>query len=202
MTRIVPVSLVLALTLLAVRAANAQEAPSQPSLSAEQIAELEAGEVIVHTQRGAMNRGDVVGLVCAPLDEVWAIIRDFNQNHTWYPDMLESTLVASGRGRGVTDMPWPISNRNWEIEMSQSVEDVGGIESHVGRYQYVQGSGNLEEMYGFWLVRPWPNGCTLVRYVLNADIGVALPSGIINWAARRMLPGIVTGLRERWDQLH
>jgi hypothetical protein len=191
-------------SLLATAGASAQsvEAPSQPTLTADEIAELEAGEPIVRTRRGDINRGEVVGLVCEPIEEVWAIVRDFNNLHVWYPDMLDSEVTGTGRGRGQTDMPWPISNRNWEIEATQSEQVVGGINSYVATFDYIDGSGNLEDMFGYWLVRDWDNGCTMIRYVLNADLGIALPNSIVSWAAGRMLPGIVTGLRERHDDLH
>lgn len=181
---------------------QAVEAPSQPTLTADEVAEIESGGAVVRTRRGDINRGEVVGLVCEPIEQVWAIVRDFNNLHVWYPDMLDSEVTGTGRGRGQTDMPWPISNRNWEIEATQSEQVVGGINSYVATFDYIEGSGNLEEMYGYWLVRNWDNGCTMIRYVLNADLGIALPNSIISWAAGRMLPGIVTGLRERHDDLH
>lgn len=183
-------------------AAQSVEAPTQPSLSADEVASIESGEVVVHTRRGTPNRGEVVGLVCAPISEVWAIVRDFNNLHRWYPDMEDSQLIATGHGRGQTNMPWPISDRNWEIAATQGEQTVGGVSSYVATFDYIEGSGNLEEMFGYWLVREWDNGCTMVRYVLNADLGIALPSSIVNWAARRMLPGIITGLRDRHDDLY
>lgn len=182
--------------------ALASEAPTQPTLSADEVAEIESGGIVVHTQRGDINRGEVVGLVCAPFSELQAIVTDFNNLHVWYPDMLDSTVISAGVGRGQTDMPWPISNRNWEIAVTRGTQTVGGIESWVATFDYIEGSGNLEEMYGYWMLRQYNDECVMLRYVLNADLGIALPNSIVNWAASRMLPGIVEGLRERWDELY
>ena len=101
-------------------------------------------------------------------------------------------------------MPWPISDRRWEINSERSEQTLDGVESLVTEYVYIEGSGNMDEMHGYWVVQPWPDDpeYTLVKYVVNADLGVALPRSIINWAARRMLPGIIDGLQGRHDDLH
>ena len=186
--------------------ASAQETPAIPSLSADQIAEMRDGEVMVSTQRGDPNRGEAIGIVCAPIDELWEIVLDFDNMHRWFPDMLVSDIVSrdgeGAVGYGETNMPWPVANRTWQARTVPGQRTIGGVEAYVAVYEYVDGSGNMDEMYGYWLLTPADDGCTLVRYVVNADLGIWLPDVIINWASRRLLPGTVEGLGERWEALH
>jgi len=208
--RILPAILV-ALALLAPTVAFAQsESPTQPSLTSSQEAEIESGEIIVRTRRGSrdnggINRGESIGLVCAPMDEVVAILEDFTNQVHWMPDLEEATVISQSEriGEGRTHMPWPIADRRWRVQLDPETRDVNGIESYVATYTNVEyDDGNMDALYGYWLIREYNDECTLVRYVINADIGVALPQAIINWASRRLLPGVITGLRDRHEAVY
>lgn len=204
--RLLSTCVVLTFALLLPAVAGAQEQPEIPNLTADQIAELRDGEVMVSTERGDLNRGEAIGIICAPIDELWAIITDFDNMHRWFPDMLSSESVertsSGGVGNGETNMPWPVANRRWQTRTVAGERSLGGVTAYVAEYEYVEGSGNLDEMHGYWLLAPADDGCTLVRYVVNADLGIWLPDAIINWASRRMLPGTVEGMAERWEALY
>jgi hypothetical protein len=60
----------------------------------------------------------------------------------------------------------------------------------------------MDDVNGYWLLTSHSSGCTLVRYVINADLGIWLPDAIINWATRSMLPGIISGLRDRHGDVY
>lgn len=202
--------LVLSFVIVPVTASAQSESPTQPSLTSSQEAELESGEIIVRTRRGSrdnggVNRGESIGLVCAPMDEVVAILEDFPNQTAWMPDLETATVISTTEriGEGRTHMPWPIADRRWRVQLNPETRDVNGVESYVATYENVEfDDGNMDALYGYWLIREYNDECTLVRYVINADIGVALPPAIINWASRRLLPGVITGLRERHDALH
>ena len=114
---------------------TAQEAPAIPSLSADQIAEMRDGEVMVSTQRGDPNRGEAIGIVCAPIDELWEIVLDFDDMHRWFPDMLVSNIVSrdgeGAIGYGETNMPWPVANRTWQARTVPEQRTIGGVEAYV-----------------------------------------------------------------------
>jgi hypothetical protein len=136
------------------------------------------------------------------------IITDTNNQYIWFPDMLESEMLTrterTGRSRGITNMPWPISNRNYQVDGEYNQYTFDGHECHAIEYQYVPGSGNMDALFGYYLLCPY-NGSTertIMKYVINADVGVWLPAAVISWAQRRMLPGIVEGLRERYEVVH
>lgn len=187
---------------------SAQEAVSPISVSAEQRTQLEAGETLVATETGQINRGQVIGLVDAGIEPLMRIITDSDNQHLWFPDMVESALISRaddhGRSSGRTNMPWPISDRRYEVDGRYTQYTYGGHECHAIEYQYVPGSGNMDELFGYYLLCPWDgsDSRTVVKYVINADVGVWLPSGVIAWAQRRLMPGIITGLRERYELLY
>ena len=51
------------------------------------------------------------------------------------------------------------------------------IEAFIYRFDYVHGTGNIDESFGFWVLYALPDHpeWTYVRYVVNADPGIAIP---------------------------
>ena len=80
---------------------------------------------------------------------------------------------------------------------------VSGRRAWVDQFQYIPGTGNINESAGFWVLSEQPGepGWTYARYVLYGDPGISLPDFIIRWASRSALPGIMNGLRERHQKL-
>lgn len=198
--RLIPFVFVLAFALPAV----AQEAAT--AISSSEGASAVAGEILVEGERGDINRGEVIGFVNGPVDEVAAIVRDIDRHETWFPDTETSTLISSTAttsvSEGRTGVPL-VRDRYWRLDGRQESASFNGVSCEVMYYAYDDRyeDGNMEELYGYWLLCPEGNG-TLVKYVINADLGIWLPNGIITWAQRRMLPGIIEGLQERHAALH
>lgn len=190
------------LFLLAPASAWAQATPSAPNLTDAQRAQLEAGEKLVFATVDRMNRGEVIGVIDASIDDVLAVLRDYDNYTRWYPDQREAALLSRdglrARARGEIHMPFPFPNRRYIINVEQRNLTAGGERVVTVQWQYEQDSGNFNEMYGFWWLQPWNGDAsrTLCRYVLYADLGVWLPDFVIRWAQRRMLPGIIDGIRE------
>jgi hypothetical protein len=197
-----------AIVLFVANIASAQEAVTPASVSAEERALLEAGETVVATETGQINRGQVLGIVEAGIEPLMMIITDSDNQQLWFPDMVESALIFRetdhGRSSGRTNMPWPISDRRYEVDGRYTQYTFGGHGCHAIEYQYVPDSGNMDALFGYYLLCPWEgsDSRTIVKYVINADVGVWLPSGVIAWAQRRLMPGIITGLRARYEELH
>jgi hypothetical protein len=196
------------ISLLSIGVASAQERPTGFDLSAEEIALLEAGETVVATRTGEVNRGQVIGLIDAGIRPLMEIVTDTNNQYIWFPDMLESEQISreenQGRSRGVTNMPWPISNRSYMVDGRYTQYTFDGAGCHAIEYQYVPDSGNMEQLFGYYLMCPFQgsDSRTLVKYVINADLGIWLPSSIIAWAQARLMPGVIEGLRDRYNTLH
>lgn len=185
-------------------AAVAQVQAERPALDEAKMETLREGGHLRTTERGNPNRAEIVAVLPIGIDQVAEILLDYDNYLSWYPDQVAAELVSregnTAVATGTVRVPFPFRNRNYTIDVT------GGESTYQGRrvariqWQYREGSGNFEEMYGYWYLEQWeddPANATLLRYVLWADLGVWLPNGIVNWATRRMLPGIVSGIQER-----
>jgi len=158
----------------------------------------------VHVDAGRSSHGTVVGIVDVPVEEALAIVMDCDAADTWFPDMMDTEVVsvdgASVRCRGGTNLPWPVSDRRWEIESDARLEVVDGEETWVARFDYVDGSGNVDALRGQYRLSATAEGQTLVRYEAFVDLGFWVPEPLVAWATRRILPGILQGMeaRSRW----
>lgn len=180
-----------------------REIPRIAAPNAEQTAQLNDGKAITSTKRATFNRGEVYGLIDAPPAKVWAIVSDYNKMKSWYPDMLESiTLKREGKSgtlQGLIKMPLVFANRSYQLEAVYQETTIDGVPAYTIEFNYLPGYGNLKDMYGYWLIyeNPLKRGQTVVKYVINVDLGVWLPDFILRWAQGRMLPGIITGIRSQ-----
>lgn len=188
--------------------AFAYEAPSYTALSTDDAADLQDGDTVRDVQRGDPNRGMVIGLIEAPADELFEIVLDYENIPQWSPALITASVLEDTNGQkvveGETRLPWPITNRTWRIRSFYAPQQVDGHDAYVNRWEYIPGHGNVDDTFGYWLVMPWPEdpSWTYVKYVVNADPGVALPTAILNWATSRALPDLITGLAERHDALY
>ncbi|MFT4703979.1 MAG: hypothetical protein ACI81R_001674 [Bradymonadia bacterium] len=176
-------------------------------ITSSQAQRAQEGDPLVSAQAGDINRGQVIGVVNAPLEDVMLILADVANHENWFPD-TDHTVLISRDGNNVTfsgETHVPVlRDREWTNVATHRVDQFSALgECHIIEYEYVEGSGNLDEMYGYWLV--CQNGAnadqTLVKYVLAADLGIPLPNSLINWATRNMLPGVITGLQARYDAI-
>lgn len=182
-------------------AAHANE-PITPISSAD-AARAAEGERIVSGEAGDINRGVVIGLVTGPFAEVDAILQDVESHEHWFPDTENTTVIsqsgASMRFSGETHVP-VLRDREWVNDGERSTRTFHGVECAVFTYEKVPDTGNMDELFGYWLLCPHEGtGGTLVKYVINADLGIPLPNALLNWASRRMLPGVIDGLQEYHD---
>jgi hypothetical protein len=186
--------------------ASAQEIVTP--LTSSQITLAVAGEITVVTERGRLNRGQVIGFVQAPVGEVTEIVAASGDHDEWFPDTVVATRTAgtstTSLTEGRTHVP-VLRDRFWRLEGERSSTRFNGIECSLLEYMYDDSyeDGNMDELHGYWLLCPHENtGGTVVKYVINADLGMAMPRAIITWAQNRMLPGIIEGLRVRHDELY
>lgn len=183
---------------------NAQEIVTP--LTSSQISEAVAGEILVETERGELNRGQVIGFVDAPLEEVVRIVADSENHDQWFPDTEVSTVTAStdstSTTEGRTHVPL-LRDRFWRLDGERSTTRFNGVECNLLEYMYDTSyeDGNMDELHGYWLICPEGSGA-VVKYVINADLGMAMPRAMITWAQNRMLPGIIEELRERHGDVY
>jgi hypothetical protein len=196
------------LSLLLVMLTGSSALASEPvtPFRASEIERAAAGEVLVDGEAGDISRGVVIGLLNAPAEALVAILADVENHEHWFPDTNDTTLVSqdgdTATFSGETHIPI-LPNRRWTNRGTYSTHNFATGTCHVFDYEYVEGSGNMDELFGYWLLCPYAEdpSKTMLKYVINADLGVPLPNSLLNWASRRMLPGVISGLQERYDAL-
>ena len=57
-------------------------------------------------------------------------------------------------------------------------------------------------MFGYWVAYPYGDDDehTMLKHVLNVDIGSWIPSFLIRWATRNTLPATIWGIRKEIDE--
>lgn len=185
----------------------AQSTPRPADLSNSQRSKIHSGEVIVELEQGeTINRGTVIGIVQEHVNDVIPLVArcweygDWRENvkDTSLEDRIGDDVVVCG---GTAKVPFPARNRHGHFRVHNRVTRIGGTQSFVSTFKYVEDSGNLEDMFGYWILQPYgPDGeHTLLKHVLNVDIGGWLPDALVRWATRRTLPDTVIGIREQFD---
>jgi len=190
--------------------AIAYEAPTLADLSAAQLQRArDNGEKFTDVApAGEVNRGEVIGVIHAPVEELAVIVRDYEHIPLWSEAMVYAT-VTSDDGRtqiveGETKLPWPLTNRQWRIRSVYGANTVEGSSAWTNVWTHEGGFGNIDDTYGYWLLYPYPGdaGYTVVKYVINADPGLWLPDFVLNWATQRVLPELLQGLERRHGEVY
>lgn len=183
--------------------AFAQDEPAIPTLSANQIEQLNEGEILVDAIVTDIPVGDVIGVINATAEEVMDVVRRFDDWDEFMDDVEFSELQGQDEeGRwlchGITDTPWPMENREWVIAASEEHVELDGMDVHISVFEYVQGSGNLVDVQGYWLLLPWGDdgSQSLVRYHVAIDLGTWLPDFLLEWSTENFLPLKIQGLRD------
>lgn len=187
---------------------SANEVPSLMPLTAEQAADLLDGGVIRNVVRSNPMRAEVIALVEAPAAELAAIVADYSTAVEWAPSIGACAVTGSDGDAllvdGITELPWPITDRSWQMRSVIGYQQVNGTEAYVQAFSYVPGSGNIVDSFGYWLIVPWSENpaYSYVKYVVNADPGIAIPEGIIAWITRSALPTLIEKLTERHAEIY
>lgn len=181
------------------------EDPSLPDLTDSEMEEIHDGELHVEVdQTDSVNRGIVIGIVQEDIQEVTSPIARCWEYQEWRDSVPESGLIEQHDANnivcsGTASTPFPARDRHGHFDVHNRTEDVEGTRSFVSSFDYIDDSGNLEDMFGYWLMYPYgpDDEHTLVKHVLNVDLGTWLPDVLINWATGRVLPNTILGLRNR-----
>jgi carbon monoxide dehydrogenase subunit G len=197
-------TLLLAVLLLVPSAfAAAQTTPVLPTITDAERPDLEAGEIRVRVSvDGQTINGRVTAVIDADPESVWSVVSDFVGQERWVPDFQNARIVSGSGARFVaeaeTDLPWPLTTRTWQVALHNREATVGGEECYVSSWTYVEGSGNMVDQTGFWIVTQYEDDPqrTLVHYRFRADAGISAPDFIERNTTRSLLPEIVEGLRE------
>lgn len=187
--------------------ASAQMEPEIPSLSQDQVARLNAGELITDVVDQEVAIGDVMGVVDHPPEAVMLLLADFGTHSEFMSDLTLSEVVGNeGEDmllHGITDTPWPMDDREWVNRARGGATTLNGVEVGLATFDYVPGSGNIEDARGYWLALPWGDdgSKTLLRFRVQIDLGSWLPDFLKDWGTENFLPVKITDVRARLDVL-
>src|SRR5690554_2825677 len=174
------------------------------NLNDSQRTRIERGDVLVTLQQNdSVNRGVATGIIQAPMSDVVPLVEECWKYGDWRDNIKDTSLVSRSSNErvvcaGTAKVPFPARDRDGHFNVHNHTRTLGGVESFVSTFSYIDGSGNLGDMYGYWILQPYgPNDeHTLMRHVLNVDIGGWLPDFLVRWANSRILPDMVIGARQ------
>lgn len=145
-----------------------------------------------------VKRGVVVGVVEAPLKEVWNVITDYEH----YADFMPRTEKAEVRERtssrvrffSYLNMPWPIKDVSYdcEVKLSPDHETVS--------FEMVPGTGKgVKAFQGSWTLKPLKesNKSTIVTYSLFFVSEQGFAPWLANLGTKKSLSKVIQAIRER-----
>lgn len=173
-------------------------------LTAHQRKLLDTGEVVTKYWMLAgtdIGTGKAAGVINAAPRQVMKVVGDVARYKEYIQRMTESRIT---RRQGKTynffyriDMPWPLSDYWCETKNWHSVDHERA--TYRRSWKLVRGNFRLNE--GYWLIRPWSGGRSLVVYSVKLQIDSALPQSVLNYVTKKALPRSVGNLRKRVHSL-
>jgi uncharacterized protein YndB with AHSA1/START domain len=150
----------------------------------------------VSVGRGLPREGVGRGIIAAPPERVFSALTDYLHWEEFVPFLEASDATPRGDGAVVSRhrmlFPFPLGERRYAIAARHSV---AGSLWRID-WAYVQGSGNVEDHRGSWVLTALPNGRTHAVCRLFTDPGGAIPLWAVDRGTRMTLPWIFHGLRQ------
>ncbi len=207
-SRFAACAVVFACMLMAVSAmalpAEYAQSPSGHPLSKQDYAALDKGEILVHLKEIAgtpVKRAMAVALVDAPAEAVFSVLTDYKEFTHFMPYckkvQLQKTEGESSWVRFELDFPWPIGDRHYVLQLTDTQEEVSGTSVFTSAWKYVADSGNINDTYGSWQVLAYGEKRAFLKYTVFTDPGGILPNWARNMATEVAVPKVIKGLRKR-----
>jgi hypothetical protein len=193
-------SLAIALT----QAHSAKAGVDGGTFTPEEWRKLDAGEIVIRPATRKQNGLRLMGgsswqVIDAAPSSVWRALLDTSRYHKMMPEVLEARLVKNDAtqrtvfmrqgSRGVVEARYYLNVRVYEDrqDITFAVDDKKPHEL-------------LKAAWGFYTVRPYKGGKTLLAYGVMADIGDGLLAGVMRnevqewmlrtpWMVKRFLEG-------------
>jgi hypothetical protein len=171
-----------------------------PKLTDAEKKKLDAEQCVVHELKPTDNRGvsaESMGVIDAPPDEVWPVVRDCEHFSKFLPSTKTSARKQeSGESLCFDEISLPFPLMNLWADTKSVV--LTGPEGHYQRsWSFVRGT--YRHNRGAWTVAPWgPDGKkSLVVYLIDSDPTMLVPDAILRAAQTGSLPEVFTGIRKR-----
>lgn len=175
-----------------------------PHLTEVEQKQLQSGTVLTREVTPTGNRGVgamAIGLVDAPTDEVWPILRDCQ--HFWqFMPRTKKSWVREEEGVGrichvELVLPFPLPQL-WSDTVSVTREEPA--QHYVRSWSMVR--GNYRRNDGAWVLVPTEGGSkSIVVYSIDSDPIMAVPDALIRLGQASTLPEVIVQIRKRVQSL-
>ncbi len=171
-----------------------------PNLQAEELKELESGEVIVQPVKPPEGTGIAVraiGIIDARPSEVWPVVNDCGKFREFMPRTKESEERVRTERTSVCyvkiGMPWPLKDMWSETDVRRESLVDGSL-----RRTWSLRKGTYKRNEGSWTLFPHSKGTkTLAVYDISVEPDIAVPTAWIRSAQAGSLPDVFVAIRER-----
>lgn len=202
--RIVGTGVCLLALFLSTATAVAQSEPSFSEPTAEQTEKLRSGEILIELdQDDDVVSGWLLALVQDPIDDVVPLLARCWEYSKWQETVVDTRLERRIRDNsyvcsGKTLTPFPARDRHGHFQVQYGTREVDGTRSFVYEYEYLKGTGNLEEVFGYWLLIPYgkQQEHTLAKHAFSVNLGSRIPTFLIRWVLNRNVPELAHTIRQ------
>jgi ribosome-associated toxin RatA of RatAB toxin-antitoxin module len=169
-------------------------APAFADVSPDLASRLRQGEIVVSIDYAPpLYALDVIGPVEGTTDEVWRAATSYNHYKDFLPLVTESELRKRTGNNALQYIkmspPWPF-HASWMLNNHEENKSQGLI-------RWTESAGNVKREFGFWQVVPLEPGKTAIEYHLMVDPAINVPTWLVGFCSRTVMPGIVKGIRRR-----
>lgn len=194
--------------------------------SSEQInQDLRNGKILIDRPDGVQVHeigARAMGVVAAPIEDVWAAVIDFNNKAEWMPNIEATHIVTDAILKELE------SQEKWDRKSFQEMvghyfsdslysdtvyvcydvkmpfpfarrwyllKIILNHEQYLVKWSMV--AGNLNTNHGSWELKPFEDDAlkTVVLYTTYSDPGLLLPRSILGVGVAKTLPKVIEGLR-------
>jgi len=126
------------------------------------------------------------------MGKIVAVLKDSPSLTEWMPDCVESKVLKKISDNeyytyAVTDVPWPISDRDSVVKCTIEEKSTGVVVFHaVGMPEYIpakKGMVRVPVIKSYWQLTPKKGDKVEVEYFVHSDPGGKIPDSVINAAA-------------------
>lgn len=162
---------------------------------------LSEGEILITPQKPTDDSGVAaiaMGVVNAPIDRVWPVVRDCQHFSKFMPRAKKSELRSQTGNKMICfieiSMPVPLSNLESEVTSIVTENADGSF-----KRTWTLNKGNYKRNSGSWEAYPWGDAKnqTLLIYRLDVDPDMSIPDAILRKAQTGSLPDMFNAVRAR-----
>ncbi len=173
-------------------------------LSEEQRRDILGGKKVAElmsVEAGGSTEAVAVALMDSTPERLFEIITENERFAEFMPYVKASRVEQLGDGSIINhqylSLPFPITDRYYSVRIVNSIRGEGAERVWESAWTYVQGSGNINETRGAWILTEGGPGKTLVLYRVFTDPGGLIPLWAYNLATRQSLPDLLESVERR-----